>query len=195
MSYYCSRCGKALDSGTRFCPSCGYEVAGPGNADSYSRSPYCSKCGKEIADGARFCPSCGSDTVGQGGGGYNQNNGPQYGSSSGQGMGGTLTIIFVLGILWILGSALFGLFCFIAEGAVLFYSGGLLIVAGVLCFACALFTLLSCINIYKLENYQQACMYCLIGSIIALFAAVIIVGVVGIIFYFLMKNEKNRFRS
>jgi len=161
---------------------------------------YCSKCGKELGDGTRFCPMCGFDTMSQGSGNnsgnnYNQNAGPQYNSNQSRDMGGTLTIIMVLGILWAIGTIGVAIVCFLGEGYLFYFTGGLLFVAGILSLLCGLFTLLSCINIYKLENHQQACTYCLIGSIIALVVGGIIIGVVGIVFYFLMKNEKNRFSS
>ena len=45
----CPQCGKKLDSGARFCPSCGTELTTP-----------CPSCGKTVKAGDLFCKSCGS---------------------------------------------------------------------------------------------------------------------------------------
>ncbi|MDR1954408.1 MAG: zinc-ribbon domain-containing protein [Candidatus Methanoplasma sp.] len=165
---------------------------------------YCSKCGKDLSDGIRYCPVCGFDTMSQGSGSdSNKNSGQNFNTQINNsfqgmgGMGGTLTIIFVLGLLWAIGSFLSGIY-FIAMGdsfSFFFYGGTLLIVAGVLSLVSGLLALLSCMNIYKLEKHEQACLFCLIGSLIGLFTGGVIAGIVGIIFYFLMKNEKYRFKS
>jgi len=157
---------------------------------------YCSGCGKSLDDGTRYCPTCGFDTMSQG-----NNNRPNYNrdyNGNSQGLGGTLTIILVLGIIWAILSIISGMYC-IAGGSVLgtflFFSGGFLIVVGILSFISGLFALLCCINIHKLENHSKACTYCLVGSILGLLTGGILAGVIGIVFYFLMKNEKGRFSS
>jgi len=160
-------------------------------------SSYCSKCGKELDEGTRFCSTCGFDTMSQGSGNnysssHNQNTGPQYNSNQDQSMGGTLTLIFVLGIIWALISGLTGIFCLIGGSAIYYYDGSILMVVGLLFILSALFAFLSCINIYKLENHQQASIFCLIGSILAIPA---LVGIIGVIFYFVMQKEKSRFKS
>jgi len=45
----CRSCGRALEPGTHFCPSCGTPV-----------EMACSNCGAGLAPDARFCPACGS---------------------------------------------------------------------------------------------------------------------------------------
>jgi len=160
-------------------------------------SSYCSKCGKELGEGTRFCPTCGFDTMGQGSGSnyssnHNQNTGPQCNISQDQSMGGTLTLIFVLGVIWALIAGVTGLVSLIGGGALYYYDGAILMVVGLLFILSALFAFLCCMNIYKLENHQQASIFCLIGSILAIPA---LVGVIGVIFYFVMQKEKSRFKS
>ena len=160
---------------------------------------YCSKCGKEIDYGTAFCPNCGASTSSSPGDQSNNQQGwiNNYGPNSGpqqstQGLGGTLTIILVLGILWAMASMIAGIgliglgtgFAFI-EGTV---AGAIYLLGGI----CAL---LSCIFIYKQENHNLAFILCLIGSIIALYTGVIIIGIIGIVFAFLLNKEKYKFKS
>ena len=165
---------------------------------------YCSKCGKSLDDGTRYCPVCGSDTMSQGGdsynGGYSQSNSPQHNNSLSQGMGGTLTIIFILGIIWGIISIILGFACFAGASIIVTMIGGEVAAAigyvvGIISIVGGIIALLSCMKIYKFEDHNGACSLCLIGSIIALFTGGIIVGVVGIVFYLLLKKEGNRFHS
>ena len=113
-------------------------------------------------------------------------------------MGGTLTIIFVLGIIWGIWSIIAGIIFILGGGflAFLIPAGGVIyIVIGILSFLTGLFAILSCMRIHKRENYEQARLYCLIGSIIALVTGGLIIGVIGLIFWFLLKDQKNRFKS
>jgi len=162
---------------------------------------YCSKCGKLIDGGSAYCPNCGaaatdrSDNPNQN---WINNYGPNSGQQqSAQGLGGTLTIILVLGILWAIGSIIVGIFCFAGSSLYYFLPGGAAIMAGlgVLCLVGGIFAMLSCMYIYKQENHQQAFLFCLFGSIIALVTGGVIAGIIGIIFAFLLKNEKYRFKS
>jgi hypothetical protein len=157
---------------------------------------YCSSCGKSLDDDTRYCPSCGFDTADQG-----NNNKPNYNGNynrDSQGMGGTLTIILVFGIIWAILSVISGIISILGGsllGTLLYFGGGFMVIVGILSFLSGLFALLCCINIYKLENHSKACTYCLIGSIIALLTGGILPGIIGIIFYFLMKKENGRFSS
>ncbi|MDR0778517.1 MAG: zinc-ribbon domain-containing protein [Methanomassiliicoccaceae archaeon] len=166
---------------------------------------YCSRCGKELEYGARYCPACGADTQSQGGSSgqaqndglqYVQNSGgPQY-SQGGQGMGGTLTLIFVLGIIWALVSIGSGLILMTGGSYFIFdVSGTIVVIIGLISLIGGVIALLSCIKIYKLEDFDKARQLCLIGSIIAIFTGGVIVGIVGIIFYSMMRDQKNRFSS
>jgi membrane protease subunit (stomatin/prohibitin family) len=47
---FCARCGFALPSGARFCPSCGASTG----------APTCPSCHQPVPPEARFCPSCGA---------------------------------------------------------------------------------------------------------------------------------------
>ncbi|MDR3075534.1 MAG: hypothetical protein LBU30_05820 [Candidatus Methanoplasma sp.] len=164
-------------------------------------------------DGSAFCPNCGAAASNQsgdryssqqnyGGGNYNQNQNPSnnYGPSGGpqgsSGLGGTLTIILVLGIIWAVCAIVSGILLFAGGSVFIFFlTGPVLIVAGILSLLSGLFALLCCMNIYKLEKHHDAYVYCLIGSILALFVGGIIAGVLGIIFAFLLKKEQYRFKS
>ena len=108
-------------------------------------------------------------------------------------MGGTLTIIFVLGILWAIIALISGI-AMMALGGLLFFEGVAAIVVGIIYIVSGIFAILSCINIYKLENHKTACTYCLIGSILALIGS-ILGGIIGLVFYFLLKKENYRFKS
>lgn len=44
----CSKCGKSLEQGAKFCPYCGQKT-----------EKRCFVCGEVIADTAKFCPFCG----------------------------------------------------------------------------------------------------------------------------------------
>ena len=160
---------------------------------------YCSKCGKLIDDGSAYCPSCGAAAGGQSEA-PNQNWINNYGPSinahnSSQGLGGTLTIILVLGIIWAIISIVSAVMCFTVGSFYYFFGGGFVIALGVLSLVGGLMALLSCLYIYKLEKHNEAYLLCLFGSIIALFTGGIIAGVIGIIFAFLLKKEKYRFSS
>ena len=162
---------------------------------------YCIRCGKELDYGARYCPACGFDTQGQGSsydGSYGQNSSPQHAGRS-QGLGGKLTLILVLGIIWAIISIIGGIACifggaYIASALIAFH-GPALVLVGVISLVGGAITILGCMYINKLENFQKACNYCLIGSIIAFVTGGIIVGIVGILFYFMLKGERARFRS
>ncbi|MCL2032542.1 MAG: zinc ribbon domain-containing protein [Methanomassiliicoccaceae archaeon] len=152
---------------------------------------YCSNCGKDVVEGTRYCPACGFDTMSQGSGsgynsgGYNQNN------NQNQSMGGSLTIIFVLGCIWAIVAILAGISNMAVGG--LLISGAINFAVGIALIMSGIFALLCCMNIHKKEGHQQACTYCLIGSILAL--VTIIFGIIGIILYFVLKNERSYFRS
>ena len=113
-------------------------------------------------------------------------------------MGGTLTIIFVLGIIWGILSIIAGIFCVMGGalfGSIFPLGGAAYVVIGIICFIGGLLAILCCMNIYKREKYEQARLFLLIGSLIALITGGIIAGIIGIIFWFLMKDQKNRFKS
>ncbi|MDR1405143.1 MAG: zinc ribbon domain-containing protein [Candidatus Methanoplasma sp.] len=181
---------------------------------------YCSKCGKETAGGSTFCSSCGAALSGPSGryedqnygqqnqyesSNYNQNQdwsnnfgpnqggGPRNNTSS---LGGTLTVILVLGILWAIISIISGLACIFGGGFLFsFFAGPVLIIIGILSFVSGLFALLSCMNIFRLEKHHDAYIYCLIGSILGLITGGIIAGAIGIAFAFILKKEQYRFKS
>jgi cell division protein FtsW (lipid II flippase) len=95
---------------------------------------------------------------------------------------------------------------YLAEGALLLISG--------------IFIILSCMHMYKIEKYRKASTYYLIGSVLAVLSGLflifvvlrlpsegapnwvyvaygysLIAGIAGIIFFFIIVKEKNRFRS
>lgn len=111
---------------------------------------------------------------------------------TGHGLGGTLTIILVLGLLWAIGSLMLGIFI-LAFGIPFFYLAG--VMAGAVCLGGSAFAFISCVNIYMQKNHQLALVCCILGSVIAIFTGGIIAGVVGIIFAFLLSKEKYRFTS
>lgn len=164
---------------------------------------YCSKCGRQLDDGTRYCSGCGFDTMSQGnsnnqGGGYdqnyNQNNQKPHSDFSTGGMGGTLTIIFVLGVVWAIAAIISAILMIAFAGLFPFFIGPLSIIGGIIYIVSGLFAVLSCICIYKLEDHKNACTYCLIGSIFALLGS-ILGGIIGLVFYFLLKKEGYRFKS
>ena len=52
----CSKCGKPLAPGTKFCTNCGTKVEFAGS--------HCPKCGSETEAGAKFCVKCGTPLAG-----------------------------------------------------------------------------------------------------------------------------------
>ena len=56
-SALCANCGKPMDGGAKFCPSCG--TAAPAEP---AKPVFCANCGKPIDGGVRFCPSCGAES-------------------------------------------------------------------------------------------------------------------------------------
>jgi len=162
---------------------------------------YCSKCGKLVEEGSAFCSGCGaaaSDSSVNQNQNWSNNYGPQSGpQQSADGLGGTLTIILVLGILWAISSIISGIACMVGGSFLSFLpvTGAVYIGVGILYFIGGLFALLSCMFIFKLENFNKAYTYCLIGSIIALLTGGVIIGVIGIVFALLMKKEQFRFKS
>jgi len=161
-------------------------------------SSFCSNCGKELDEGTRYCPSCGSDNMSQGS--SNNRNNYTYNAGPSQGLGGTLTLILVLGIIWAVYSIISGI-TLIAGGGLFagllggFGGGAAFVAFGVIYLIGGLLAILSCMYIYGLKEHDKACLYCLIGSIIALATGAILGGIIGILFYFLLKKEKNRFTS
>jgi membrane protease subunit (stomatin/prohibitin family) len=51
---YCSKCGRVIPTGSKFCAECGMPIGG---------KAFCRECGKEIPAGSRFCPHCGEQQV------------------------------------------------------------------------------------------------------------------------------------
>ncbi|MDR3282238.1 MAG: zinc ribbon domain-containing protein [Candidatus Methanoplasma sp.] len=160
---------------------------------------YCSKCGKEVTDGSAFCPSCGGPVADAGTAplnqNYNQNYNQSYQAPTGGGLssdlGGTLTIIMVLGFIWGILALLTGVF-FASTSTYFLFAGG--IVIGGIAILSGLLALISAYFIYKRENFQLAFIACIIGSILALPIG-IIAGIIGLVFAFLLNNEKGRFHS
>lgn len=48
----CTKCGKPLNAGAKFCPECGTPV-----------HFYCPECGTTLAAGSKFCPECGKKLI------------------------------------------------------------------------------------------------------------------------------------
>ncbi|MDR2699053.1 MAG: hypothetical protein LBB30_05200 [Candidatus Methanoplasma sp.] len=111
-------------------------------------------------------------------------------------MGGTLTIIFVLGLIWAIScmlSILSALYLYsLLSGLEIYYSDisfysfyglflnkSFIIVSAVIGVVSGLCAMVCCAYIYKLENHQRACMLCLVGSILAILSGGP-AGVVGI---------------
>jgi len=126
---------------------------------------------------------------------YGPNGGQQQNTT--HGLGGTLTMILVLGVIWAAGSIIWGVLYMLGGTYLLFFpfAGAVLVGVGLLYLVGGLLALLSSIYIYRQEKYDEAHLFCLIGSVIALFTGYIIAGIVGIVFAFLLKKEKYRFRS
>jgi len=125
--------------------------------------------------------------------GYSSSQNTGGGGTTGR-MGGTLTIIFVLGILWGIGALVAGIYFAAVGGAFFFFTGPLVVAVGVILILSGLCAFITCMRIYKLEKHSEACTFLLIGSILALISS-ILGGIVGIVFYFLLKNERGRFSS
>lgn len=58
----CQACGKSVQIGSRFCPSCGAAVPTPPPAPAAPAAvqPICPFCGQALAVDAMFCASCGN---------------------------------------------------------------------------------------------------------------------------------------
>jgi len=56
-SALCTNCGKPIEGGVKFCPSCG--TAAPVEP---AKTVFCANCGKPIEGGVKFCPSCGAES-------------------------------------------------------------------------------------------------------------------------------------
>jgi len=126
-------------------------------------------------------------------GGYTPSNNQSYNQS--QGLGGTLTVIMVFGVIWAVWSFLFGIACIAIMDEFLYYGGGLALTGG-LSIVSGLLAILCCVFIYQQKNHMMACILCLIGSLIGLYTGLIFCGVIGIVFFILMlTKEKNRFSS
>ncbi|MDR3205820.1 MAG: zinc ribbon domain-containing protein [Candidatus Methanoplasma sp.] len=161
---------------------------------------YCSKCGNEVSDGSAFCPTCGGPVVGGSASNqnYNQNYNQQsqqpagfYNNNNSGELGGTLTIIMVLGFIWGILSLLAGV-VLIGGSVYILFAGGA--VFGVISILSGFLALISAYFIHKRENFQLAFITCIIGSILALPVG-LIAGIIGLVFAFLLNNEKGRFHS
>ena len=161
---------------------------------------YCSKCGKLIDDGSAYCPGCGTAVPGQAGNNdpnwtssYGPNSGPSGGSQQGTAdLGGTLTIILVFGLLWMVGSLIYGAACFAGAGYYMSALDTTVVTIGVMSVLSGIFALLTCIFIFMRKNHTLALIFCFIGSAIAL---IFVIGVVGLFFAFMLSKEKHRFTS
>lgn len=169
---------------------------------------YCSKCGKEVNDGSAYCPSCGAAVSGPSQNqnynqqNYNQQNYNQQNYNNAppqsQGLGGTLTIILVLGILWALYAIIYGAVYLAVGGVFIEYGGAFAIIFGVLAVLSGIFALITCVYIYKQEKFKEAFTFILVGSVLAIVAypvSFVILGVIGIVFAFLLKKEQYKFKS
>lgn len=160
---------------------------------------YCNNCGTMVEGSDAYCKNCGTTTFRNGNGfrpdpyqtDRNNNYRPSNDHKDSGGLGGTLTVIMVMGILWGVASILLGALFMI--GFSFMYLIGPLV--GWLCLTGGVLAIVSCIFICKLEKYQIAFACCLIGSIIALITGGIVIGIVGIIFAVLLNTKKYKFRS
>ena len=148
---------------------------------------YCSKCGKDIEEGTRYCPTCGHDTMGQessyNSGGYNQSNN--------QSASGIYSAVYACGIVW----AILALIVFIFYLAVGVFAaslgdisfgvgtlvGAILIGLGLIYLVSAIFAILCVTNVRNPAKSKNASIFCLIGSILAIVAGVMVLGIVGIL--------------
>jgi predicted RNA-binding Zn-ribbon protein involved in translation (DUF1610 family) len=164
---------------------------------------FCASCGKEISGGTRYCPVCGHDSMGSG---NKSNNSGNRNQNTSQGLGGTLTLILVLGVIWALFCILGGILTMVSGGfyemliedyfsitisglaELMFIIGLITLIGGICC-------LVSCVRIFQLEKHDQATALCAVSSVIALFTGGLIVGIIGLIFWYLLKKEKHRFSS
>lgn len=55
---YCVNCGKRINEGTKFCPSCGFDLNNK-KASVLEKVRFCSKCGYKL-NGEDRCPECGT---------------------------------------------------------------------------------------------------------------------------------------
>jgi hypothetical protein len=133
--------------------------------------------------------------------GSNDHNYNNQNYSQGQGLNGTLMIILTLGVVWGAGSFTTALSftssAYKYSALDILYVGTLFqvtyIILAILVLASGILAILCCYNIYKLENHKKACTYCLIGSILAL--PFVVPGIIGIVFYSQLKDQKHLFRS
>ena len=62
----CKKCGKEIDKGVKFCPSCGTAVQQAAPKETTEKKPVnCANCGTPINKGVKFCPSCGTAVSGK----------------------------------------------------------------------------------------------------------------------------------
>ena len=198
---------------------------------------YCPTCNKELDEEVELCPECGSSTADQIT--VNANNNKDIGveisiPEKDQDMGTKLKAVFLFGALWTIVFLHEGV-QLIKQGIAYLYVGSgsmfgeyyviqaeVAIVSGVFTLMSGILILLSCMYIFKLEQYRKASRYYLIGFIFAAISGIAVwcimyihyqsellealiplcmagysffVGIFGIIFYILLKREKNRFHS
>ena len=64
-SALCTNCGKPIEGGVKFCPSCGtaapVEPAKTEPQNKEENTANCKNCGKALGEGVMFCPSCGTN--------------------------------------------------------------------------------------------------------------------------------------
>jgi len=172
MASFCANCGNKLNEGERYCVKCGYDTETPGGGDNF----------------IRYDPS--------------PNTGPQL-SARRQKIGDILNVIYWFGILWgVIAIMMFlGYTTLFSLGSSYNYwfffeiSGLLLLAVAIIFLASGILAILCCMNLNKLLRHQQACNLCLIGSLIAIIAGAFSYGIVGIIFYIMIKKEGYRFHS
>ncbi len=56
VNYECTKCGRKVKKGVKFCPDCGGAVE---EKEQFPTRYACVACGREVAEEVKFCPECG----------------------------------------------------------------------------------------------------------------------------------------
>jgi hypothetical protein len=162
---FCQKCGKEIDGGAAFCPSCGAPAGGqPNNGPSYNSGP-------AYAPGPEFNNPNGS--YGSSGNYQNQNK---------QDLGSNLTIVVIFGILWAIIS--------LPLGFIGIYGGFILVPLAI----SGLFAVITIILILMRKSHTLALVLCIIGSALGLICF-IIPGIFGLFMAYLLHQSKDKFIS
>ena len=181
---FCSKCGKELADGTRYCPMCGFDTQAQGSSNN-NQAPNNYQNYQQPNYNYSQPPHKNRSTVG--------------------------TIVLVCGIIWAILGLILGLVIIVigafADSLNDLVGGGientvaLIFIDGIMFIVSAVLAIVACVYVSRPDKQTTVAVLCLIGSILAIIGGfilgsligilAIIAGVIGIILFILVLVESR----